>query len=62
MDLVLALEKKFDKINNQLASRSKDETINKIYSNDLEAIHGFFDSNKEGKYENGCRDEMLDMN
>jgi hypothetical protein len=62
MDLILALEQKFAKINNQLASRSKDETINSNYSKDLKAIHSFFDSTKEKEYENGLnerRDEML---
>ena len=56
MDLILALEKKFAKINNQLASRSKEETINSNYSKDLEEIHGLFDSTKEKKYENGLNE------
>ena len=62
MDLILALEHKFAKINNQLDSNSRVELINNNYSNDFEAIHGFFDSSKEKKYKNGlnqCRDEML---
>ena len=62
MDLILELEAKFNKINNQIDSNSKVELINNNYNNDIEAINRVFDSTKEKKYENGlneCRGEML---
>ena len=62
MDLILALERKFTKINNQLDSNSSADLINRNYNKDLEAIYSEFDSTKEKKYENGLnerRDEIL---
>ena len=64
MDLILALEQKFDKINNRLDSNSKVQLIKNNHIKDLETVQSVFDLTKEKKYENGlneCRQEMLDQ-